>query len=155
MGQKIQKLTEEEWSELNNGSRGTTTSQTSTEWLIDKLDKLDTELLINKLENKFSRRFYELTKNQIIEQAKEMHHKEIMDSMQKGMELQEKENNRIGFRERNGLLPQQETLYTEEQVMKIAEKSHEIYSSGLGVATDVKKQKLIEYIQSLKQPKKD
>jgi hypothetical protein len=44
----------------------------------------------------------------ILEKAKEMHHKELMESMQKGMGLQEKENNRIGFRERNGLLIQQE-----------------------------------------------
>jgi negative regulator of sigma E activity len=44
----------------------------------------------------------------LFEQAKEMHYKETMEAMQKGMELQEKENNRIGFRERNGLLPQQE-----------------------------------------------
>ena len=43
-----------------------------------------------------------------INKAKGMHYKELMDSMQRGMELQEKENNRIGFRERNGLLPQQE-----------------------------------------------
>ncbi|NBQ17325.1 hypothetical protein EBU24_03340 [bacterium] len=46
--------------------------------------------------------------DEILEQAKEMHYKETMNAMQKGMELQEKENNRIGFRERNGLLSQQE-----------------------------------------------
>lgn len=40
----------------------------------------------------------------IFEQAKEMYYKELMGSMQRGMELQEKENKRIGFRERNGLL---------------------------------------------------
>jgi hypothetical protein len=40
----------------------------------------------------------------IIEQAKEMHYKELMDSMQKGMEIQQKYNKRKGFRERNNLL---------------------------------------------------
>jgi len=40
----------------------------------------------------------------IIEQAKEMHYKELMDSMQKGMEIQKKYNSRKGFRERNNLL---------------------------------------------------
>jgi len=56
---------------------------------------------------------------EIIEQAKEMHYKELMESMQKGMELQEKENNRIGFRERNGLLPQQEI--SDEEIEKFAD----------------------------------
>jgi len=56
---------------------------------------------------------------EIIEQAKEMHYKELMGSMQKGMELQEKENNRIGFRERNGLLPQQEI--SDEEIEKFAD----------------------------------
>jgi len=54
-----------------------------------------------------------------IEQAKEMHHKELMGSMQRGMELQEKENSRIGFRERNGLLPQQEI--SDEEIEKFAD----------------------------------
>ena len=58
---------------------------TSIEWLIEKLDKLENELLINKLENKFSSRFYELTKNQIIEQAKEMHKQEIIKSRENGI----------------------------------------------------------------------
>jgi hypothetical protein len=64
---------------------------TSIEWLIEKV--LDNGIGLPK---------------EWREQAKEMHYKELMESMQSGMELQEKENNRIGFRERNGLLPQQE-----------------------------------------------
>ena len=51
-----------------------------------------------------------LTWHSILDKAKKMHYKELMGSMQMGMELQEKENNRIGFRERNGLLPKKETL---------------------------------------------
>lgn len=43
----------------------------------------------------------------ILEKAKEMHYKELMDSMQRGMQLQEKENNRIGFRERNAIINNQ------------------------------------------------
>jgi hypothetical protein len=62
------------------------------------------ELLFNKL---WEEPKDKLTWFSILEQAKEMHYKELMGSMQKGMELQEKENSRIGFRERNGLLPQQ------------------------------------------------
>jgi hypothetical protein len=34
----------------------------------------------------------------------EMYYKELMDSMQKGMEIQQKYNSRKGFRERNNLL---------------------------------------------------
>ncbi len=56
----------------------------------------------------------------IIEQAKEMHYKELMDSMQKGMELQEKENNRIGFRERNGLLGLPKQEISDEEALKLA-----------------------------------
>jgi len=52
------------------------------------------------------------------DKAKEMHYKELMDNMQKGMELQEKENNRIGFRERNGLLPQQEI--SDKDILNVA-----------------------------------
>lgn len=46
----------------------------------------------------------------IIEQAKEMHYKETMNAMQRGMELQEKYSSKPSFRERNGLveIPQQE-----------------------------------------------
>ena len=39
-----------------------------------------------------------------LQKAKEMHYKEIMDSMQRGMEIQQKYNSRKGFRERNNLL---------------------------------------------------
>jgi hypothetical protein len=78
--------------------------QTSIEWLR------------NELWEQFNFSF----SDNIFEQAKEMHYREIMDSMQRGMELQEKENNRIGFRERNGLLPQQEISDEEirEQAIK-------------------------------------
>ena len=41
MGRKIQKLTEEEWSELNNGSKGKSTSQTSIEWLVEQIKEYD------------------------------------------------------------------------------------------------------------------
>ena len=44
--------------------------------------------------------------------------------------------------------------YTEEDLMNLVEKGHEIYNEGLGVATDAKKQKLIDFIQSLRQPKR-
>jgi hypothetical protein len=88
--------------------------------------------------------------------AKEMHYKELMDSMQRGMELQDKENNRIGFRERNGLLPQQkETLYTEEQVREAIELAREtrwIPNCGNQYPYN---HTCDEIIQSLKQPKKD
>lgn len=40
--------------------------------------------------------------------------------------------------------------YTEKYLMNLVQKSHEIYNEGLGVATDAKKQKLIDFIQSLK-----
>ncbi len=56
---------------------------------------------------------------EICKQAKEMEYKQNMDAMQKGMELQEKENNRIGFRERNGLLPSQ-TEISDEEIEKAA-----------------------------------
>lgn len=38
----------------------------------------------------------------------------------------------------------------EKYLMNLVQKSHEIYNEGLGVATDAKKQKLIDFIQSLK-----
>jgi hypothetical protein len=63
---------------------------------------------IEWLRNELWEQFKWAFSDNIFEVAKEMHHKELMGSMQRGMELQEKENNRIGFRERNGLLPQQE-----------------------------------------------
>jgi len=40
--------------------------------------------------------------------------------------------------------------YTEKDLMNLVQKSHEIYNEGLGVATDSKKQKLIDFIQSVK-----
>jgi hypothetical protein len=43
------------------------------------------------------------TFDKLCEQAKKMHYKELMDSMQKGMEIQQKYNSRKGFRERNNL----------------------------------------------------
>ncbi len=43
--------------------------------------------------------------------------------------------------------------YTEEDLMNLVQKAHEIYSSGFGVATDVKKQDLIDFTKSLNQPK--
>jgi hypothetical protein len=41
--------------------------------------------------------------------------------------------------------------YTEKDLMNLVQKSHEIYNEGLGVATDSKKQKLISFIESMKQ----
>jgi hypothetical protein len=72
---------------------------TSIEWLIEQCPRIEM-----------------ITSSELIEQAKEMHYKELMDSMHRGMELQEKQNNRIGFRERNGLLPQQEI--SDEEIEK-------------------------------------
>ena len=76
--------------------------------------------------------------NGVLEQAKEMHYKELMGSMQKGMELQEKENTRIGFRERNGLLelPQQEISdeEIEDEVKKINLKFGASFSYGFILA---------------------
>jgi len=40
--------------------------------------------------------------------------------------------------------------YTENDLINLVQKSHEIYNEGLGVATDAKKQKLIDFIQSVK-----
>lgn len=57
----------------------------SIEWLVEQLWNYSEPSLTNKI---------------LIDKAKEMHYKELM-------ELQEKENNRIGFRERNALLLQQ------------------------------------------------
>jgi hypothetical protein len=59
----------------------------------------------------------------------------------------------IGFRK--GYNKVKETYkYTEEDLMNLVQKGHEIYNEGLGVATDAKKQKLINFIQSLQQPKR-
>jgi hypothetical protein len=44
--------------------------------------------------------------------------------------------------------------YTEEDLINLVEKGHEIYNEGLGVATDAKKQKLIDFSLSLQQPKR-
>jgi hypothetical protein len=65
-----------------------------------------------------------LTWHSILDKAKEMNYKELMNSMQTGMELQEKKNNRVGFRERNGLLPQQ-NLPKEENKTSFGEISDE------------------------------
>ena len=40
--------------------------------------------------------------------------------------------------------------YTENDLINLVQKSHEIYNDGLGVATDAKKQKLISFIESMK-----
>jgi len=60
----------------------------SIEWLIEKLGWNNRSDAINR----------------IVDEAKEMHYKELMDSMQRGMEIQQKYNSRKGFRERNNLL---------------------------------------------------
>ena len=80
---------------------------TSIEWLFDELWNMD--------KDKFAW-------HHKLEQAKKMHYKEMMDKMQRGMELQEAASSKPTFRERNGLveLPKQETLYTEEQVREVA-----------------------------------
>ncbi len=59
----------------------------------------------------------------------------------------------LGFQE--GHRKAKETYkYTEEDLVNLVQKGHEIYNEGLGVATDAKKQKLIDFIQSLQQPKR-
>lgn len=65
MGREIQKLTEEEWSELNNGSKGTSTSPTAVEWLVNEIQSfgIDTKFI-----------------NNAIEQAKEMEKQQIIDA---------------------------------------------------------------------------
>lgn len=65
----------------------------------------------------------------------------------------------FGNSERNALITgynkAKETYkYTEEDLINLVQKGHEIYNEGLGVATDAKKQKLIDFIQSLQQPKR-
>jgi hypothetical protein len=78
---------------------------TSIDWLVKEIESfgIDTKFI-----------------SESINKAKEIHYKELMGSMQRGMELQEKENNRIGFRERNGLLPQQEI--SDEEILDAAAK---------------------------------
>jgi hypothetical protein len=44
--------------------------------------------------------------------------------------------------------------YTEKDLINLVEKGHEIYNNGLGVATDAKKQKLIDFSLSLQQSKR-
>ena len=159
MGRKIQKLTEEEWSELNNGSLGTTTSQTSIEWLIEQMlmkgyfDKNVTFTNIDHLQH----------------QAKEMHKQEIIDACNKSIKIcgmghifpkysdkyyQEtfvskgsdevelskhpsviSENGNELFFDKEGNLikelpKQKETLYTEEQVIGFAQWISGKYSYG-------------------------
>ena len=113
----------------------TMSKQTSVEWLFKKLWEEPKD---------------KLTWYSILRKAEEMHYKETMEAMQKGMELQEKENNRIGFRERIGLLPKQETLYTEEQVKEAMFKVY-VECENRNNYFEVQD----EIIQSLKQPKKD
>jgi hypothetical protein len=63
---------------------------TSIDWLIEQLYpaiKLDSKII-----------------KMLILQAKKNYRKELMDSMQRGMEIQQKYNSRKGFRERNNLL---------------------------------------------------
>ena len=64
--QQTIKLTEEEWSELNNGSKGTSTSQTAVEFLISKLG-------ISKI-----------THNKLFEEALQMEKKQIIDAHSNG-----------------------------------------------------------------------
>lgn len=71
-----------------------------------------------------------LTWYSILEKAKEMEYKQEMDAMQKGMELQKKENNRIGFRERNGLLSSQTEISDEEIEKSISYDSKDPYVEG-------------------------
>jgi hypothetical protein len=55
----------------------------------------------------------------------------------------------------DGYLEAKETYkYTEKDLMNLVEKGHEIYNEVLGVATDAKKQKLIDFISFLQQPKR-
>jgi len=42
--------------------------------------------------------------------------------------------------------------YTQEDIMNLVQRSHEIYNDGLGVATDSKLLMIIDFIQSLQQP---
>jgi hypothetical protein len=51
----------------------------------------------------------------------------------------------------NGYNKAKEThKYTKNDLINLVQKSHEIYNDGLGVVTDSKKQKLIDFIQSVK-----
>ena len=43
--------------------------------------------------------------------------------------------------------------YTQGNIMSLVQRVHEIYSDGLGVATDSKLQKVIDFVESLQQPK--
>ena len=60
--QQTIKLTEEEWSELNNGSKGTSTSQTAVEFLISKLG------------------IPKITHNKLFEEALQMEKQQILDA---------------------------------------------------------------------------
>ena len=70
--QQTIKLTEEEWSELNNGSKGTSTSQTAVEFLISKLG------------------IPKITHNKLFEEALQMEKKQIIDAYNKSFELRDK-----------------------------------------------------------------
>lgn len=85
---------------------------TSIDYLVRCISELEYAYVTKQIDSETYGKYY----REDIDTAKEMHHKELMESMQKGMELQEKENNRIGFRERNGLLPQQKIL--DEEIEK-------------------------------------
>lgn len=50
----------------------------------------------------------------LFEEASMIEYKQMMDALQRGMELQSKENNRVGFRERNGLVSSQTEISDEE-----------------------------------------
>ena len=80
--------------------------QTAVEWLINRIE--DGSYDINQWKS-------------IKEEAKEMEYRQNMDAMQRGMELQEQENNRVGFRERNGLLSSQ-TEISDDEIEKEARK---------------------------------
>jgi len=70
MGREIQKLTEEEWSELNNGSKATSTSQTAVEFLSEQIRLTNIEGLRFQLWD-------------AIKQAKEMERKMVIDIVEK------------------------------------------------------------------------
>jgi hypothetical protein len=83
-----------------------------------------------------------------IQQAQEMHYKELMDSMQKGMELQEKYNSRKGFRERNGL-SEKPTIQTNSEIPnhiagKSISKKYEEYQEWLNEVPEISDEEIEE-----------
>lgn len=82
---------------------------TAVEWLIEELT----------IRDRFVPDFLE-------QQAKEKEYKQNMECIQRGMELQEKENNRVGFRERNGLLSSQ-TEISDEEIEKAVNEYANVY----------------------------